>query len=183
MTADEYLAWERTQEARHEFHRGEIFAMAGGSPRHNALAAAVIRDLGAAVRGTQCRVLTSDQRIAAPTGSRYVYADVTLVCGPMQLETGTTDVLSNPVAIVEVLSKSTEAHDRGQKWEGYQNIRSLTDYLLVSQSTPKIEHFQRRDDGSWRYEVAGPAGEVELANGARILVDSVFAGAFEIEGE
>lgn len=183
MTAGEYLAWEREQEARHEFHHGEIFAMAGGSPRHNSLGAALIRDLGAAVRGGHCRVLTSDQRIAAPQSDRYVYADASVVCGSAVLQEGTKDVLLNPAVVIEVLSKSTELYDRGKKWEGYQHIASLSDYLLVSQSSPRIEHYQRQKDGSWRYDVAEAGGRVRLANGAQLLVDSVYEGVFELEGD
>ena len=183
MTADEFLAWEREQEGRHEFYRGAVFAMAGGSPRHNALGAAVIRDLGMALRGGECRVLTSDQRIVASRGERYVYADATMVCGPMVLEEGTSDVLANPAVIAEVLSKSTEAYDRGEKWQGYQRIPSLSDYVLVSQDRSRIEHFHRQDDGSWRYEVAEAGGRIDLRGDVTLEVDSVYEGVFDVPGD
>lgn len=102
-TASEYLAWERVQPERHEDLHGEVFRMAGGSLRHNALSAAVIRDLGVVTRGTQCRVLTSDQRIMTWAGEHYVYADASLVCGAVELAEGTTDVLANPKVIFAVL--------------------------------------------------------------------------------
>ncbi len=183
MTAAEYLAWERLQETRHEYHDGEVFAMAGASLRHNAIAAAVIRDLGLALRGRGCVVLTSDQRIAAPPGDRYVYPDVAVVCGRVELESETNDVLLNPGVIVEILSKTTEAYDRGEKWEGYRRLPSVQDYLLVSQAVAKIEHFQRQADGAWRYTVAEAGAALRLANGAALEVDAVFAGVFELNGD
>src|ERR1043165_7963115 len=120
MSASEYLAWERAQPGKHEYHRCVVFAMAGGSPRHNFLSNAMGAELRAALRGKGCHVLSSDQRISAKQGGRYVYADAVVACGGIQMEPGTTDVLANPKVIVEVLSKSTEAYDRGDKWDAYQ---------------------------------------------------------------
>jgi Uma2 family endonuclease len=143
MTAAEYLEWERLQPYKHEYRRGEIFAMSGGSPRHNFLGAAATRELSMATRGRGCGVFSSDQKIALIAGERYVYADGVVVCGELQRENGTTDILLNPRIVVEVLSRSTEAYDRGEKWEGYQGIASLTDYVLVAQRTARVEHYQR----------------------------------------
>lgn len=182
MSASEYLEWEREQVDRHEYYRGEVFQMAGGSPRHSALAAAIIGDLRAALRGSDCRVLSSDQRVVARAGEHYVYPDVTLVCGPLELAEGTGDVLSNPTAIFEVLSRSTEPYDRGDKWAGYQQIPSLLDYLLVSQVQPRIERFQRQADGSWRYEVV-EAGTLALSRGPRLDVGTLYDGILELPGE
>src|SRR5215468_3549708 len=128
MSAEDYLVWERSQLDKHEYHLGEVFAMAGGSPRHNLLSSAMAAELRAAERGKGCHVLSSDQRLAAPLGKRYVYADVVVVCGAVETESGAADVLLNPRVIVEVLSRSTERYDRGEKWEAYQRIPSLTDY-------------------------------------------------------
>lgn len=183
MTATEYLAWEREQAHRHEYVRGEVFAMSGGSPRHAALIAAVTAELVTAHRGGRCRALATDQRIAALDGEHYVYADASVVCGPMSLAKGTKDTMTNPTVVVEVLSKSTEAYDRGAKWNGYRSIASLTDFLLVSQSSPQMEHFQREPNGEWHYRVAGPGGRVTLGTGVSIEVDVVFRGVFELEGE
>lgn len=182
MTASEYLAWERVQPDRHEYYRGEVFLMAGGSPRHNALSAAIIRDLGVAARGSACRVLTSDQRIVARPSEHYVYADATLVCGPFELAEGTTDVLANPRAIVEVLSRSTEAYDRGDKWAAYRRIPSLSEYLLVSQAIPRIEYFQRQAKG-WRYEVLEAGGRITLGDAFELEVDAVYDGVLELPGD
>ena len=129
MTASEFLAWEREQPERFEFAAGEAFAMAGGSPRHNLLAAAAAAILRAEPRG-RCSVLSSDQKIHLAATGQYVYADATVVCGQIVVHAGSSDVIDNPTAIVEVLSKRTEACDRGGKWEGYAAIPSLVDYIL-----------------------------------------------------
>src|SRR3954466_1026023 len=142
LTAAEYLAWEREQPIKHEFFHGEVFAMAGGTPRHNALAVSVGAELRAAVRSRGCSVLSSDQRLAFPPNARYVYPDVTVICGSPVFQTGTDDAITNPATLVEVLSSSTEEYDRGLTWAGYQRIGSLAHYLLVppgegrAQTTP-----------------------------------------------
>ncbi len=182
MTVDAYLTWEREQNERHEYVHGEVFAMSGGSPRHAALIAAMTTELSVAHRGGPCRVLSTDQRIVAVDGEHYVYADVSVVCGRMVLAQGTEDVLANPAIVVEVLSKSTEAYDRGKKWEGYQTVPSVTDYLLVSQSSAHVEHYQREGSGEWRYRVAVAGGRVTLTGGAVIHVDAVYEGAFQLPG-
>lgn len=182
VTPAEFLAWERVQDRRHEFLQGEVFAMAGGSPRHAALAARVARALGAAL-GRECEVFSADLRLGFADQARYVYADATVVCGPVRLQEGTKDVVENPTIVVEVLSPSTEQYDRGLKWDGYRRIPSLTDYVLVSQHVASIEHYQREPDGSWRYRSAGPGEQVTLASGAVLDVTSIFEGVFELAGE
>lgn len=179
LTAAEYLEWERAQPGKHEYHLGEIFAMSGGSPRHNFLSSAVAAELRAGLRGEGCHVLSSDQRISAKQGERYVYADAVVVCGGFQAEPGTTDVLTNPKVVVEVLSKSTAAYDRGEKWDSYQRLPSLSDYLLVSQTAKQIEHYQREADGSWRYRLL-EGGAVTLTGGAVLSIEAVYEGAFEL---
>jgi Uma2 family endonuclease len=181
MTRAEYLAWERTQPRKHEYHLGEVFAMAGGSPRHNYLANAVGAELRAALRGQHCPVLSSDQRISIQEGERYVYADVVVACGDLRLEPGTNDVLTNPSVVVEVLSPATEAYDRGGKWESYQQLASLTDYLLVSQTSARVEHYQRESDGTWRYREVTAGGSLKLATGASLSVDALYEGAFQLD--
>jgi len=183
MSAAAYLVWERRQTDRHEFLDGEVVAMAGGSPRHNMLGLAVGSELRLAARGGPGRVFSSDQRIVAREGEHYVYADASMACAAIQLSPGTSDVLANPAVLVEVLSASTEAYDRGRKWEGYQQIASLTDYLLVSQQSAHVEHFQRGASGAWTYRVATAGGHLTLTNGAVLEVDAIYAGAFDLEGD
>ena len=183
MSPAEFLSWERTQPTRHEYCGGEVFAIAGGSPRHNALVANITAVLVTGLRGGPCRVLSSDQRIAVRDAEAYVYADATVFCGGLHLQPGTSDVLDNPSAVVEVLSPSTEAHDRGLKWEGYRRITSVRDYLLVSQHVPRIEHYRRESDGSWHYEVAEAGERLKLSNGVVLSVDEVFSGVMDLAAE
>lgn len=183
MSAAEYLRWEREQPAKHEYHRGEVFLMAGGSPRHNFLATAIGAELRAAVRGKGCHVLSSDQRISAEGGERYVYADAVVVCGAVQTDPEASDVLLNPSVVVEVLSKGTEKYDRGDKWQAYQQHASLTDYVLLAQGSVRIEHYQREREGTWRYRVLGPGEALVLTGGASAAVDRVYEGAFELPAD
>jgi Uma2 family endonuclease len=185
LTAGEYLAWEREQIDKHEFHAGEVFAMAGGSPRHNWIAGNVQVALKRALEDRGF-TFTSDQRIVFADGARYVYPDVSVVCGPVTVQDGASDVIVNPTILVEVLSSGTEQYDRGLKWEGYQNLRSLTDYLLVAQHEVRVEQFQRApegDGGRWFYRAHGPGARVTLTSGAQIDVDALYRRAFELPGD
>ena len=183
MSPAEYLSWERLQSSKHEYHRGEVFAMAGASPRHNLLATAAAAELRSATRGLGCRALNSDQRISASAGERYVYADAVVVGGELRTEPGAQDVLVNPRVVVEVLSRSTEAYDRGEKWEAYQALVSLTDYLLVAQGAVRVEHYRRAEGPRWHYEVLGAGDTLRLSNGATIAVDALYEGAFDLGGD
>lgn len=183
MTAAEYLEWERSQRDRHQLLRGEVYAMAGGSPRHNLVCANVLARLHAALRGGSCRPFTSDQKIHIPASGDFVYADAIVICGNVELHAGTPDVVVNPRIVVEVLSKSTEHHDRDDKWEDYRGIPTLTDYVLVSQRSARVEHFARDADGSWRYRVVSAGGRLELTTGTELFIDEVYEGAFEVPGD
>jgi Uma2 family endonuclease len=182
MSAADYLAWERTQQERHEFFDGEVFAMSGGSLRHAALAVHIGRLL--AERLPRCTIFSTDARIGIEDGRRYVYPDLSVVCGAFLVQPGSDDVLLNPGLIVEVLSASTEPYDRGEKWASYQGIESLTHYLLVSQSRPRIELFQRPRGGPWGYFAFGLGGQVALLNNEQLAVDAVYyPGIFDVPGE
>ncbi len=182
LTPAEYLAWEREQADRHEYHVGDVFSMAGGSPRHNWLAGNV---QSALKRGLddRCFTFTSDQRIVFDDGKRYVYPDVSVVCGPVILQDGTSDVVANPSVLVEILSSTTEPYDRGLKWEGYQRIASLTSYVLVAQHEVRLEHYLRVPDRGWYYQAYGVGERIALANGGELDIDAIYARAFELPGD
>jgi Uma2 family endonuclease len=182
LSPDEFLAWERTQAGRHHYAGGEIFAMAGGSPRHNHICARIIAALSAAAEGGPCRVFTSDQRLALPADD-FVYADAVVVCGPVELRPGTSDVVSNPSVVVEVLSKSTEAYDRGDKQKGYLALPSLQHLVLVSQREMRVEVYTRQAGGVFRFEV-GERGEVRLsAPPVALTMELMYSGVFDLPGD
>lgn len=148
-TVEEYLEVDRHSEERQEYFDGEIFAMTGGTRRHTHLAANLVRTLGNALLDRPCMVLGADMRIAVSESNLYTYPDVVVVCGLAKFTDEREETLLNPSLIVEVLSPSTESYDRGRKFEHYRTISSLTDYVLVSQDAPLVEHFVRQPSGSW----------------------------------
>ncbi|NJN94141.1 MAG: Uma2 family endonuclease [Anaerolineales bacterium] len=146
---EEYLALEETAEYRSEYYRGEIFAMAGGSVNHNRIARNLIVALETALAGKSCEAFITDMRLYIKKSSLYTYPDVMVVCGRIAYIKGRTDTLTNPVVIIEVLSDSTQAYDRGAKFELYRAIESLQDYVLVDQARVHVEYFHKLEDGRW----------------------------------
>lgn len=151
LTAEQYLSHERQSETKSEYFDGEIFAMAGASREHNQISANLIRVLGNQLLDKPCSVYSSDMKVRIEKARKYTYPDLVVACQTECFEDEHRDVLLNPVVIVEILSDSTEAYDRGRKFLHYQLLDSLIDYLLVSQDTPRIERFTRRQDGTWLY--------------------------------
>ena len=150
LTPEEYLEIEYKAEYKSEYFAGEMFAMAGGSDKHTLLAVEAARILGNQFVGRPCLVYNSDMRIRVSETGLYTYPDVSAVCGPSQLEGGHNQTLLNPNLIVEVLSPSTEAYDRGRKFEHYGTIPSLTQYLLIASDRVHADLFTRRgDEGVW----------------------------------
>ena len=178
MTEAEYLEAERTATERHEFLQGRCWAMSGGTLPHMRLQRNLVSLLGAALRGRPCEVITADLRIKSELTGLYTYPDASVVCGPMRFLDARQDTLLNPTVIFEVLSDSTEAYDRGEKFDHYRRIPSITDYLLVSQHKVQIEHFRRQPDGGWSLHILGPGQHLEVA-GARIAVDDVYLKVFQ----
>jgi Uma2 family endonuclease len=183
MTPDEFLAWDRQQTGRHVYYRGEIFAMAGGSPRHNVLSARMIRQLGAALGRGPCEVMTADQRVATDE-THFAFADALVACPPLAFRPGTTDVLTNPRVVVEVLSRSTEKYDRSEKQAAYLAMPSVRHLVLVSQRGPRVEVYTRENGGGFHYQSYGPGSIVRLAAlDAAIPVDDLYAGVAEFPGD
>jgi Uma2 family endonuclease len=148
-TAEEYLALERQAECKSEYYAGDIFAMAGASRWHNLIVANVVGELSQQRKGRPCATYPSNMRVKiSPTGL-YTYPDVTVVCGEAQFEDTQQDTLLNPTLIVEVLSESTEAYDRGGKFAHYRKLASLMEYVLIAQTKPHVEHYVRQPDNRW----------------------------------
>ena len=176
MTYAEYLAAEAVADVRHEYLGGEVWAMAGGSIEHGALAMAVAREIGQALRDKPCRVFSSDVRLRIPETDLATYPDLSVVCGELRTAPDDSDAITNPILIVEVLSDSTEAYDRGAKWAHYRRITSLRDYVLISQAEPLVEVYRRTKDGRFELFEARPGETIELASiDARLDVGAVYA--------
>ncbi len=148
-TVEEYLARERVASHKSEYYRGQIFAMAGGTPRHNTTGGNIFARLRGLLRGGHCRPFNSDQRIRIPANGLSTYPDVSVVCGELQLDSQDREAIVNPRVIFEVLSKSTESYDRGKKFDLYRELESLREYILVAQDEPHVDRFVRQEDGSW----------------------------------
>ena len=149
VTPDEYLHRERKAEFRSEYFRGEMFAMAGASADHNLIVLNVGSSLREQLKKKPCRVYPSDLKLRIEATGLYTYPDLSVVGGEPQLESDAGDVLLNPVVLAEVLSDSTEAFDRGKKFEHYRTIPSLKHYVLIAQDRHSIDCFTRSADGSW----------------------------------
>jgi Uma2 family endonuclease len=143
-TPQEYLALERAATEKSEYVNGEIYAMAGTSKRHNRITVNLLRKLSTQLDGRPCEAYIIDIRVKVSETGMYTYPDLTVICGDVQVEDDHEDILLNPTLIVEVLSPSTEAYDRGEKFAHYRKIPSLTDYLLVAQDRIHVEHFVRQ---------------------------------------
>lgn len=141
----EYLEIERRSEFKSEYWHGEMFAMAGASEAHNLLVTNVVIELGSQLKGRSCKLYPNDMRVRIPRSPSYKYPDVTVVCGKAQFEDDRHDTLLNPTVIIEVLSPSTEAYDRGKKFGEYRTVDSLREYLLISQDKPLIERYVRQE--------------------------------------
>jgi len=149
LTPEEYLATERRSETRSEYLDGEMFAMTGGSRNHNLIVSNIVCELSLQLRNRPCEVYASDQRVRVPATGLYTYPDIIVACCEPQFEDEELETLLNPALLAEVLSPTTEAYDRGKKFEHYQTIPSLSEYLLVSQDSFRVEQYLRQDGNRW----------------------------------
>ncbi len=174
-TEDEYFAFAMSAFGRWEYVQGEIRAMAGGTDDHNAIISNIGRALGNALAPKGCRVYQSDMRIH--TGDDVnTFPDVAVVCGPRVYHRGRTDTITNPSLIVEVLSPSTQGYDRGGKWDHYQTIPTLTDYLLVSPDEARVLLMTRQADHWDLRDIAGLGGSLPLASvGLTLALSDIYA--------
>ena len=163
MTEEEYLAFERASEEKHEYLDGRVYAMAGASEPHSAIIASTLFRLYGQLIGRPCRVYPNDMRIKNSVTGLQAYPDLVIVCGERRFVDGRRDVILNPTVLIEVLSPSTENVDRGMKWFHYQHLESLQEYLLIAQDSPRIEHYIRQEDGGWYFSAAiGLESVIEL---------------------
>ena len=146
---EEYLALEEATDYKSEYYQGEIFAMSGGSANHNRIAKNLVIALEVALESKPCETFITDMRLLVKKNGLYTYPDVMVICGQLEFAEGRTDTLTNPIVIVEVLSKSTQDYDRGAKFELYRAIETLQDYVLIDQARVHMEYFRKLEDGRW----------------------------------
>jgi Uma2 family endonuclease len=164
ITPEEYLAIERAAERKSEYFAGEMFAMAGATEPHNLIITNAVSELRFQFKGRPCYAYSNDMRVKVSATGLYTYPDVVAVCGERRFEDERRDTLLNPTVIVEVLSESAEAYDRGDKFALYRRLESLQEYVLVSQDCHRVERFVRGEDGQqWVFsEVSDLTGTLRL---------------------
>jgi Uma2 family endonuclease len=155
-TVEEYFRMEADSTEKHDYIDGQIVSMAGGTPQHSLIIANLIGEVHGRLKGKPCRVYESNLRVAVRRDVRYSYPDLSVVCDEPQYDPQDKNktTITNPRAVIEVLSSSTEASDRGEKFERYLKLSSLQEYILVLQDRPRVETFFRQADGTWLFAYA-----------------------------
>jgi Uma2 family endonuclease len=149
ITQMEYLSAERAASQKYEYYNGEVFAMSGASLKHNVIFRNTYIKLGLKLQGKSCQPFGSDLRIHIPKNTLYTYPDITIICGEPETTDDTTDTISNPTVIIEILSKSKRDYDKGSKFTLYRDIPTLKDYILIDSESVRVEKYSRNVDNSW----------------------------------
>jgi Uma2 family endonuclease len=184
-TPEEYLALERSAEFKSEFHDGQIYAMTGASREHNLVSVNICRELSLQLKNRPREAYVNDMRVRAADKKDYFYPDIVVVCGKPEFEDEQVDTLRNPTLLIEVLSQSTEAYDRGGKFACYRRIPSLREYLLVSQDQPRIERYVRQGKAWLLTEAVGLESSMVLETlGCTLTLQEVYDKVlFDTEAE
>lgn len=150
VSVEEYLEWEREQEERFEYVDGWIISMAAAASwSHSAITSNIDRILGNQLLDTECRTASRDVKVALPSVDKHAFPDLVVVCGGPEFDPEQSDLVLNPILVVEVLSPTTEGYDRGEKFARYRQLDTLQEYFLVAQDQPHVEHYVRQDDEGW----------------------------------
>ena len=175
-TAEEYLELEFAAEFRSEFWNGQIVAMSGGSPEHSTIIVNISREVSLQLKGKPCQAFSNDTKVRTGPLTLFTYPDLSVVCGEPHFDADHRVILLNPTLIVEVLSPSTEAVDRGKKFDNYQRIESFTDYVLIAQDSPRIDHYSRQSETQWlRTTVSGLESTLSLpAIGCTLALSEIY---------
>ena len=152
LTPEEYLEWESTALQKHEYYRGELFAMAGASVRHNVIAKNLMIGIGMRLQGKQCQPYGSDLRIHIPENTLFTYPDISIICRDVIEEETSDDYTIEPTVIIEILSPSTKGYDRGEKFRLYRDIPTLEAYILIDSESIAIEAFRINASCHWELE-------------------------------
>jgi Uma2 family endonuclease len=162
MSVEEYLELDRNSlDVRYEFIDGVVTMLAGGTADHSSVCVNVVSQLHGALRGNPCQVFNSDLRVSIST-TRFVYPDISVSCDPRDQEQGNSDIVHHPRVVIEVLSSSTEAYDRGRKLGYYCVCPTLQEYMLVDSQRQAIDLYRRQTENLWTFHPFGPDDEVEL---------------------
>jgi Uma2 family endonuclease len=165
ISPEEYLEIERRSQHKSEYFDGKMVAMSGATESHNLISTNISSELNLQMKGRPCKVYANDMRVKITPTGLYAYPDVVALCGQAKFDDAQKDTLVNPTVIVEVLSDSTEAYDRGFKSEHYRRLESLREYLLVAQDKTHVEHYVRQADNTWLFsEASGLNDEVKLSS-------------------
>lgn len=150
---------------KHEYFNGEIFMLAGGSPNHNAIGFSLTTEMKVGLRGSKCRPFNNETKILVQDNGLYTYADGSIVCGPVQRASDSTEIITNPTVIFEVVSPTSEKYDKGEKFKLYRGLESLQEYIIIYQDKPYIEQYvkQRSDNWSVSY-IEGTDAELQLSS-------------------
>lgn len=163
MTEAEYLKFERSSDTKHEYIDGHVYDMAGASEAHSLITVNLITSLRTQLKGSPCKVYSSDMRIKVPATGLHTYPDLSVMYGEAEFADDEFDTLVNPTLLIEVLSPSTESYDRGKKFQQYRLLPSLKEYLLVSQDSARIERFLVQEADFWQFnDVQGLTSDIHL---------------------
>jgi Uma2 family endonuclease len=175
-TVEEYLAFERESDEKHEFIDGEVYAMSGASRKHNLIVFNTVTALGNQLKDRSCEAYVNDMRIKLKS-QNYTYPDLAVVCDSPKFETAEVDTLLNPTLIVEVLSPSTERYDRGRKFELYRSLASMQEYVLIAQDRVHVERYVRQTDNTWVFsELDKVDDRLELSSiGCSLILTDIYA--------
>jgi Uma2 family endonuclease len=178
LTAQQYLEIEERAQSKSEFFNGEMFAMSGASLEHNRIKENLVIEIGSRLKAGPCRTYSSDQRVLVEATGLYTYPDIVILCGPGTSDPANRNTLTNPTAIIEILSPSSERYDRGAKFRNYQKIPSLIEYVMVAQDEAVCERYLRQSDGSWALtSFVGLEAALEFTSvPVRIPLVDVYAG-------
>lgn len=179
-TIGEYVALNEASDVKHEYHDGEILAMAGGSPEHSLVIANMIIAIGGALRGKPCRIYESNLRVRIRPTRRYLYPYGTIICGPIERDPDdpSGQSVTNPRVVIEVLSPSTGSYDRRKKFDQFAHLESMAEYVLISQTEPRVEVYARRPEGRWIFTpFVGVEAVLTLESvDVRVPLADIFAG-------
>lgn len=178
LTIEEYLQWEKEGREKHEFYRGEIFAMAGAGSRHNIIFKNLFRDISSQLKGKPCQPYGSDLRIHIPENSLFTYPDISVICGDLVSSDEDENSFIRPAVIIEILSPSTQSYDRGEKFRFYRDIPTLKEYIMVDSESVSIEAFRTNDRGHWELqEYKTATGNMDIATvNISLLISDIYEG-------